>query len=514
MKKNIIVIAGSIAIAAALMWLALDINTKKIEKVALTTVEGEPSDPAKSSTWKQLYPRQYETWASTRDSSEWEDMIETTPEQVIMRADPYSPTGPELLNIRGHYYSVIDFLTADGSGIPSEDGKDDTTSRCLRCHTSNARGLMERDGKMEFLSSSWTKYGSEALNPIGCVNCHDPKTAKLRMGPTGVDEMLTAAGLPDFNHSSHQEKRALICAQCHFEAYTETVGWKDKKGNSREATVTRTPWKNGFTLDDMERFYDDGSNFSSGKPYYDFIHPISKTPIIFSEHPDYELFKQGPHGKNGLACADCHMPYKQEGGVKFTDHKIGCPLDAIDRTCQTCHRKKEQYFKDVVAEKKKRKDMLADIAMKNLTKAHLEAGKAWEAGATEEEMAPVLADIRSSFWKWNSVARAAYFHAPEQTLKALADSNNKAQSARLALASILVKHGVTDYVAPEFKTKEEALSILSLPHRKEYMQAKCKFYETLAKKWVEDGKANGTYDEDISYPANMESRYTRECQQR
>ena len=59
------------------------------------------------------------------------------------------------------------------------------------------------------------------------------------------------------------------------------------------------------------------------------------------QHPDYEIAQMGIHGQRGVSCADCHMPYKSEGGVTFSDHHIQSPLALIDRTCQTCHRESE-----------------------------------------------------------------------------------------------------------------------------------------------------------------------------
>ncbi|MDZ7764396.1 MAG: ammonia-forming cytochrome c nitrite reductase subunit c552 [Melioribacteraceae bacterium] len=45
---------------------------------------------------------------------------------------------------------------------------------------------------------------------------------------------------------------------------------------------------------------------------------------------------------------DCHMPYKTEGGVKFTDHHIQSPLNNIEKSCFDCHHDEtEQLIKMV-----------------------------------------------------------------------------------------------------------------------------------------------------------------------
>jgi len=55
----------------------------------------------------------------------------------------------------------------------------------------------------------------------------------------------------------------------------------------------------------------------------------------------------------------------------------------------------------------------------------------------------------------------AFFHAPEETLRLLSVANETAMQARLKLVSILAKHGVMNYSAPDFSTKEEAERVLN-----------------------------------------------------
>ncbi|QYJ71325.1 ammonia-forming cytochrome c nitrite reductase subunit c552 [Shewanella sp. FJAT-51649] len=508
MKQKVVkVFSIPLFVVSIVCYAGNDIDSVKKTNVAVTDI----AHPENSSNWREKYPNQYESWLKTKEISEWEDTINTHPAQAIIRAGTSDITGPVYQGLRGHFYSIIDFSFAPDGGTPRAHGSDDTTSRCLLCHTSNSPELIKRDGEMEFLSSSWTKYGSEALNPIGCANCHDPKTAELRVVPTWLDEMLKKAGLPDFSSSSKKDKKILVCAQCHFEAYTEQVDWVDKNGEKRVATVTRTPWKNGLSLDDMEKFYDNGDNFPSGKPYFDFINPISKTPIIMPEHPDFELLKSDIHGKVGLSCPDCHMPKTSNDSATFSNHRIGSPLETIEQSCIRCHKKNESDMKSMVSGKKKYRDEMAADALDNLAKAHLEAGEAWRAGATDIDMAPVLADIRSSYWKLNSVPRAAYVHAPRETVKAIQDAVFKAKRARDTLKNIFNKYGVKNFKIPEFDTKEKAFAILNLQDRPEYMKGKCDFIKNLRKEWIEKASSTESYDKNIIYPIDMKSAFDKEC---
>jgi len=103
---------------------------------------------------------------------------------------------------------------------------------------------------------------------------------------------------------SRQEMRSLVCAQCHVEYYFK-----------KESNYLTFPWDKGFSADDMEKYYDEIE-------FTDWTHKLSKAPMLKAQHPDYELFMTGIHAIRGVSCSDCHMPYKSEGGVKYTDHHI------------------------------------------------------------------------------------------------------------------------------------------------------------------------------------------------
>jgi len=261
------------------------------------------------------------------------------------------------------------------------------------------------------------------------------------------------------------------------EYYFKKTEWTDEAGNKKTAAVVTLPWAKGMSAEEMESYYD-AIDFS------DWTHKISRTPMLKAQHPGYEISQTGIHAKRGVACADCHMPYKQEGAVKFTDHHIQNPMDNIAGACLQCHRESEADLKAVVKAKFERKEQLMEIAMDNLGKAHLEAGKAWELGATEAQMKPILTDIRHGQWRWDySIAsHGSFFHAPEETLRLLATANEKAQTARLKLKEVLARYGAVDYVAPDFSTKEKAQAIagVNLPA---LVEEKMTFKKTLLKQW-------------------------------
>eukprot|EP01156_Anaeramoeba_ignava_P005869 Anaeramoba_ignava/a347208_16.p1 GENE.a347208_16~~a347208_16.p1 ORF type:complete len:162 (+),score=45.33 a347208_16:74-559(+) len=145
--------------------------------------------------------------------------------------------------------------------------------------------------------------------------------------------------------------------------------------------------------------------------------------------------------------------------------------------------------------KKERKNELHEKAMKQLAAAHLEAGKAWEVGATKEEMAPVLKDIRHAQWRWDYAVAShpAFFHAPEETLRVLATALEKAGNARIKLAKILAKHGAADYKAPQATSKEKAQEIVGLPFKK-LVDDKEKFKSGLLIEWKKEAEKKGIYN--------------------
>ena len=252
----------------------------------------------------------------------------------------------------------------------------------------------------------------------------------------------------------------------------------------------------------MEEYYDE-INFK------DWTHKISKTPMLKAQHPGYELYKTGIHARSDVSCADCHMPSKSKDGKMYSDHHLQSPLNDIGNTCLNCHDQSEEEFRTVVEQKLQRKEQLMEIAMDNLAKAHLEAGKAWELGATEVEMADILKDIRHGQWRgdYSIASHASFLHAPEETLRLLAVSNEIAQTARLKLVKVLAKHGAVDYMAPDFSTKEKAQGLAGVPLAK-LVAEKQQFKNTLLQEWNQQAIKNGILNPDSRKGMSDKSSYS------
>ncbi|MFW5773663.1 MAG: ammonia-forming cytochrome c nitrite reductase subunit c552, partial [Tangfeifania sp.] len=275
----------------------------------------------------------------------------------------------------------------------------------------------------------------------------------------------------DISQASYQEMRSLVCAQCHVEYYFN-------KNIAEGAEYLVFPWDNGFTAEAIEEYYDD-------MEFSDWTHQLSKAPMIKAQHPGYEVYITGIHANRGVSCADCHMPYMSEGGQKFTDHKMQSPLNNIANSCQVCHREEtEQLVQDVY----KRQDMLIEARIdleKMLVSAHVEAQKAWELGATEEQMENILMGIRHAQWRWGYSAQShgASFHAPLEISRTLANGMTIAQETRLELARLLSDLGYNQKVPyPDISTKEKAQEFIGLP-MEELREEKEEFLNTIVPQW-------------------------------
>lgn len=429
--------------------------------------------------FKEDFPREYETWAMTEDTtfksmyngSQERDILESFPDIVIIWAG-YA-FSRNYNTPRGHRHAIEDMRKILRTGNPGIGGDGDIQpGTCWTCKGPDVPRLMREKGIGAFYGAKWSQWGSEVMNTVGCSDCHDARTMDLKPARPALYEAWHRAG-KDVKKASHQEMRSLVCAQCHTEYYFE-------KDNNQ---YLKFPQDRGLTCEDAEAYYD-----SLG--FYDYIHPLSKAKILKAQHPDYEMFKQGIHGQRGLSCADCHMPYMQEGGIKYTDHHVQSPLAKIDRTCQTCHRQDAETLRQNVYERQKK---VYDFAVKvnhELALAHLEAEFAWKKGATEAEMTKALDDIRKSQWRWDYslASHGAAFHAPQEVMRLLANAMTYAKDARLEISHVVAKHGFVGTIPiPDVSTKAKAQAYIGLD-MKALNQKKQQFLDTIVPEWVKVAK--------------------------
>jgi nitrite reductase (cytochrome c-552) len=405
-----------------------------------------PEWEPRNEVWGANFPREYETYRSTRDTafaskyggSVMRDILHEDPRTVILWAG-YA-FSRDYNQARGHYYAIEDIRKTLRTGVPQP-------ATCWTCKSTDVPRVMSRMGAAAFYRSTWTDLGPEIVNHIGCQDCHDPKTMNLRITRPALAEAWSRQG-KQIASATHQEMRSLVCAQCHVEYYFKG---KDEK-------YLTFPWDMGFSPDQMEQYYD-------SVQHVDFVHKLSRAPILKAQHPDYELYRTGIHGQRGVACADCHMPYRSEGGVKFTNHWMRSPLASISTSCQVCHRESEEELRGNVYDRQDKVKELLLLAEDALVRAHLEAEFAWSKGATEKSMQPILRLIRHAQWRWDWVAAAngVGFHSPVEALRTLGTSVRKSQEAHAELVRLLASLGeLAPFPLPDVSTKEKAQEYIGL----------------------------------------------------
>ena len=496
MKKYKILFAISLIAIGLMSALLASINEKQEEKKQLLATPQMDRWETKNEEFRKYYPRQVDSWKQTKNSDEIEDMLKKYPELVVLWAG-YS-FSKDYNAPRGHFYAVEDNRNTLRTGGPTDDKTGPMPTACWTCKSPDVVRIMDKEGDDEYYTGKWSKYGSDIINSIGCVDCHNPETMELQVNRKYLNDALKAEGKSvTLENATQQDMRTMVCAQCHVEYYFK----KTPLANGKTSMVVTLPWAEGTSVESIEKYYDN-IEFS------DWVHQISKTPMLKAQHPEYETWKTGAHGKNNVSCADCHMPYTQEGGVKYTDHKIGNPLENMDKTCMNCHRVSEKSLLANINEKRARKDELAKKALVQLSAAHLEAGKAWEVGATEAEMKSILTDIRHSQWRldYAIASHGAFYHAPEETLRTLGTALEKAGNARIELAKVLAKHGAGDYKAPEIKDKKQAQEIIGLPFEK-LIEEKKVFQNGLMQEWKKEAEKKGVYNPESTKDIETKTSY-------
>jgi nitrite reductase (cytochrome c-552) len=477
---------GTLLIVFLLGLLASSVIERRAETMyvnipKITIGEFEP----RNEIWGQNYPREFQSYYGTADTSfrskhggnAMVDVLEERPEMVVLWAGYLFSR--DYNQGRGHFYALEDVYKTLRTGAPMDAGSGPQPATCWTCKSPDVPRVMNQSGIARFYTGTWAGLGSEIINPIGCADCHDPVTANLHISRPALTEAFQRQGR-DIGKAGYQEMRSLVCAQCHVEYYFD----KKKVENASYLTF---PWDKGFTAEAMAEYYDNLA-------FSDWTHSLSKAPMLKAQHPDYEVFTFGIHSQRGVACADCHMPYISEGGQKFTNHKMQSPLNNIAASCQVCHREETETLVQNVYE---RQDKVLENRIKLeqlLVRAHLEAQKAWQLGASENQMSEILKGIRHAQWRWDFVAatHGGSFHAPVETGRIVSSGIAIAQETRLQLARLLMKLGFDGEVPdPDISTKAKAQEFIGLDMKK-FREEKAAFLSEIVPAWKSAGEKRQT----------------------
>lgn len=440
-------------------------------------------DDPRNETFEANHPDQFHTWKATSESSELEDALEGDPNMVIMWAG-YG-FAKDYNKARGHYYALDDVRQTLRTGGPTDENTGPMPMACWSCKSPDVGRVIAERGEDGYFEGKWARLGAEIANPIGCSDCHDTSTEEFKNGEPAlkltkpyVERAMTAIGKP-FEDMNRLDQQAAVCGQCHVEYYFT--------GPNKSV---KFPWDMGTSVDEMEQYYD-------ALGFKDWTHGVSKAPMLKAQHPEYETWRDGIHGKNNVVCTDCHMPkVTKEDGTVYTDHKIGNPFDQFEDTCANCHTQSKDTLQGIVSTRKAQVLNMKLTAEKHIVAAHFEAKAAWDAGATESEMDDILQDIRHAQWRWDYAiaSHGVHMHAPEVALEVLGTAVDHASDARTKLARLLATKGITDPIAlPDISSKEKAQQALGMPMDK-LNADKQHFLETLVPQWEEEAeKREATY---------------------
>jgi nitrite reductase (cytochrome c-552) len=261
-------------------------------------------------------------------------------------------------------------------------------------------------------------------HPVACIDCHDPKTLQLRVTRPGFIEGMRAvkasAGVKDYDvnrDATRQEMRSFVCGQCHVEYYF--------KGPEKRLVY---PWSNGIKVEQILAYYDT-------EQFKDWSHADTGAPVLKAQHPEFEMWNQGIHARSGVACADCHMPYKREGALKISDHHVRSPLLNINHACQTCHRWPEAELKARVETIQERTQAMRNLAMDALVELITDLKAARTANAPEAQVTAARDLQRKAqfYLDFVEAENSSGFHAPEEALRILGESINFARKGQLVL---------------------------------------------------------------------------------
>ena len=443
----IVILAAVIVVLLGLMAISVMERRWEAQRPALVLkpiAEWEP-DNAK---WGQNYPQEYDSYLKTR-ITDTKTMFGGAFPRDYLDADPYKIIlfagygfSKDYLQARGHYYAVEDITNTKRIKEPVN------AATCWTCKSTDVPRLMNKMGVSQFYAANFHDLKNEITHPIGCQDCHDPATMELKITRPVLIEALEAMGT-NMKEVTHQQMRSLVCAQCHVEYY-----FKNDQNAGLKNYLT-LPWKGGTSVEAMITYYDN-LNFS------DYTHPISKTPIIKAQHPDYELYRTGIHAYRDVSCADCHMPYRTQGGVKFTNHHIQSPLLNISNSCAVCHRWSEEDIRNRVETIQTKVAQATLVAEEALVKAHFDVAAAMQADATDEDLIEARRPLRHAQFRWDYVSsnNGVGFHSPQESMRILGDSVNQAQQVRVLVARLLAKKGIASVPQyPDVSTREKASDV-------------------------------------------------------
>jgi len=452
------------AVAVGLTALLVNIFQRKTEAknpfYRVVTLDENTTDPV---TWGKNFPMQFDGYRRTVDQVRTRFGGSEAVPRVPTQADPRSIVAqsrleedPRLKTMwagyafatdfreeRGHAYMLLDQTFTERQQVVKQPGT------CLNCHASMVTAYRKAGNGDMFKGfdainqQSYSEARKLVTHPVSCIDCHDPETMALRVTrPAFIEGMRAMKNDPAYDpnvSATRQEMRTYVCGQCHVEYYF--------KGKEKRLTY---PWHNGLKGDQILEYYDTQTD------HVDWTHKESGAKVLKAQHPEFEMYNQGVHARSGVACADCHMPYKREGGLKISDHHVRSPLLNINRACQGCHRWDEAELKARVETIQERNFQMRNVAMDALMAliADIKAAVAGGASAAQLDEARKYQRKAQFLLDFVEAENSTGFHAPQEAARLLVQSVDYSRKGELALRGVIP--GAAPLPQPEIPRMPEA----------------------------------------------------------
>lgn len=399
------------------------------------------SDPA---VWGKDFPMQYDDYRRTVDQTPTEfggshavahTPAPDDPRSVVasskLERDPRLKTfwagyafAKDYRERRGHAYMLVDQLYTERQRVVKQPGT------CINCHASmwttyNQLGngnIFEGFAKINHMPYAAAK--NLVQHPAACIDCHDPATMQLRVTrPAFIIGMRAAKHDPNYDPNTmatRQEMRSFVCGQCHVEYYFQ----------GPEKTLVY-PWGNGFKADEI-------LDYENQVKQVDWVHKETGAGVLKAQHPEFEMWQQGIHARSGVACADCHMPYKREGAMKISDHWVRSPLLNLNRACQGCHRWSDDELRGRVEQIQERTSAMRNATMDAVIALIEDIKAAKAAGASDAQLAAARDFQRKAQFLDDFVEaeNSTGFHAPQESARVLLLAMDYARKGQLSLKEV------------------------------------------------------------------------------
>lgn len=411
--------------------------------------------------WGKNFPLQYDGYKRTVDQVRTRyggsEAVHKTPKDKDPRsvvAQSRLEEDPRLKSMWDGYAFAVDFREERGHAFMLDDQtfteRQDVVKQpgsCINCHASAYAAYKKLGGGDIFKgfdalnAMPYFEARKEVSHPVSCVDCHDPLTMALRITRPafmiGIKAYKASQGVQNFDvnrDATRQEMRSYVCGQCHVEYYF--------KGPEKTLTF---PWEKGLKIENMVEYYDEVK-------HKDWVHKRTGAEVLKAQHPEFEMFNQGIHFRAGVACADCHMPYKREGAMKISDHHVRSPLLNINQSCQTCHKADENELKFRAETIQTRTFEMRNLAMDALMDLINELEKAKNAGRPDAELAEARDFQRKAqfYLDFVEAENSMGFHAPGEAVRILGQSINFTRMGLMSLMGVKAGHS-QPAAAPEKK---------------------------------------------------------------